>query len=201
MTKTPSLTDIDAESGSRLPFVKRAKLSGEALKVYDNHSSPDGDSLAGLRGPGGIKLHSPNLVEYSQPLGTYLRHHAKYEHPIRECAIMIAAREMDSRFEWAAHEAEALTEGVPQAVIDAVKHRKPTDGLADDYALIIEYGRQALGERRVSPEVFARLNAAYGSRGVTDLAFLIGNYVSLAVFIATIDAQVPDGNEAELPVP
>jgi hypothetical protein len=49
--------------------------------------------------------------------------------------------------------------------------------------------------------VFARLNAAYGSRGVTDLAFLIGNYVSLAVFIATIDAQVPDGNEAELPVP
>ena len=97
--------------------------------------------------------------------------------------------------------AEALKEGVPQAVIDAVKHRKPTDGLADDYALIIEYGRQALGERRVSPEVFARLNAAYGSRGVTDLAFLIGNYVSLAVFIATIDAQVPDGNEAELPVP
>ena len=52
----------------------------------------------------------------------------------------------------------------------------------------------------VSPDLFARLNAAYGSKGVTDLAFLLGNYVSLAIFLATIDSQVPEGNQAQLPV-
>jgi 4-carboxymuconolactone decarboxylase len=199
VTDTPS--DILPDTGCRLPAPDRDALGAEGKQAYDRLANFQDGALLGLRGPTAMSLHSAGVSKHQTALNNYLRFEAGIAPAIRELAILVAAREVNSRFEWAAHEAEALKEGVPQAVIDAVKHRKPTDGLADDYALIIEYGRQALGERRVSPEMFARLNAAYGSRGVTDLAFLIGNYVSLAVFIATIDAQVPDGNEAELPVP
>ena len=38
------------------------------------------------------------------------------------------------------------------------------------------------------------------AKGVADLAFLLGNYVSLAIFLATIDSQVPEDNQAQLPV-
>ena len=33
---------------------------------------------------------------------------------MREVAILTTAREMDSQFEWVAHEPEAIKEGVPQ---------------------------------------------------------------------------------------
>ena len=200
MTKTPSLTDIDAESGSRLPFVKRAKLSGEALKVYDNHSSPDGDSLAGLRGPGGIKLHSPNLVEYSQPLGTYLRHPAKYEHPIRECAIMIAAREMDSRFEWAAHEPEGLRVGLSQETIDVIKYKKSTEGLPLKEQVLIDFGRELIRDKHVSTELFAQALEIFGEEILVDLVMLMGQYCCTALLLAAFEVQLPDGAEAILPV-
>lgn len=200
MTKTPSLTDIDAESGSRLPYVKREKLSGEALKVFDNHASPDGDSLAGLRGPGGIKLHSPNLVEYSQPLGTYLRHHAKYEHPIRECAIMIAAREMDSRFEWAAHEPEGLRVGLSQETIDVIKYKKSTEGLPLKEQVLIDFGRELIRDKHVSTELFAQAREIFGEEILVDLVMLMGQYCCTALLLAAFEVQLPDGAEAILPV-
>lgn len=199
MTDTPP--DILPETGCRLPAPDRDALDDEGKAAYDRLANFEDGALLGLRGPTAMSLHSAGVSKHQTALNNYLRFQSGIAPAIRELAILVAAREVNSRFEWAAHEAEALKEGVPQAVIDAVKHRRSTDGLADEHALIIEFGRQALADRRVSPDMFARLNAAYGSTGVTDLAFLIGNYVSLAVFIATIDAQVPDGNEADLPVP
>jgi len=198
MTDTPP--DILPETGCRLPAPGRDDLDDDGKAAYDRLANFEDGALFGLRGPTAMSLHSPGVSKYQTALNNYLRFQAGFAPAVRELAILVAAREMDSRFEWAAHEAEAVAEGVPGDVIDAVRHRRPTDGLAEEYALIIEFGRQALTDRRVSPEMFAQLNAAYGTRGVTDLAFLIGNYVSLAVFIATIDAQVPDGREADFPV-
>jgi 4-carboxymuconolactone decarboxylase len=198
---TESPPDILPETGCRLPAPDRDALDDAGKEAYDRLANFQDGALFGLRGPTAMSLHSPGVSLHQTPLNNYLRFEAGFPAAIRELAILVAAREMDSRFEWAAHEAEALKEGVPQDVVDAVKFRQSTDGLAADHALIIEFGRQALREHRVGPDLFARLKAAYGSKGVTDLAFLIGNYVSLAVFIATIDAQVPEGREGELPVP
>ncbi|MEE2761474.1 MAG: carboxymuconolactone decarboxylase family protein [Pseudomonadota bacterium] len=192
--------DILPETGCRLPAPVREALDDERKEAYDRLANFQDGALFGLRGPTAMGLHSPGVAKHQTALNNYLRFQAEFSPAIRELAILVAAREVDSRFEWAAHEAEALKEGVPEAVIDAVRHRKTTDELAEEYALIIEFGRQALRDRRVSPDMFARLNTAYGPTGVTDLAFLIGNYISLAVFIATIDAQVPDGRTFEFPV-
>ena len=46
----------------RLPLPKRESLDEAGQKVFDHHSDPHGGSIAGLRGPGGIKLHSPKLA-------------------------------------------------------------------------------------------------------------------------------------------
>ncbi len=200
MVKKPDLTDIHPESGCRLPFVKREKLSGEALRVFDNHANPGGDSLAGLQGPGGIKLHSPNLVEYSQPLGTYLRHHAKYEKPIRECAILIAAREMDSQFEWCQHEPEGLRVGLSQETIDVIKYRKSTDGLPEKEKILIDFGRELIQDKHVSTELFAKALDAFGEEILVDLVMLMGQYCCTALLLAAFEAQVPEDATAILPV-
>ena len=76
---------------------------------------------------------------------------------IREVAILTVAREMDCQFEWAAHEPEALKEGVPAEVIDVIKRRLSTQGIDETYAAIIELGRQAFGDHKVTPQAFARI--------------------------------------------
>jgi len=200
VTDTPP-PDILPETGCRLPLPDRDALDEAGKEAYDRLANFQDGALMGLRGPSAMSLHSPEVNKYSIPLNNYLRFNAGFSGAVRELVILVAAREMDSRFEWAAHETEALKEGVPQATIDVIKYRKSAAGLADEHGLIIEYGRQVLREHKVSPEIFAQLKSVFGAKGIVDLAYLFGAYVSLAVLLATIDSQVPDGNRSELPIP
>ena len=50
--------DVDPESRCRLPLPEREELDAAARAVYDRLADPSGGTLRGLRGPGGITLHS-----------------------------------------------------------------------------------------------------------------------------------------------
>src|SRR5258708_20774844 len=134
--------DIYPDSGYRLPLPKREALDEAAKKVFDRYADPKGGTLAGLRGPGGIRLHSPKLAATSTGLNRYLRFESGLGGRGRELAILVTAREHDSHFEWFQHEREALKEDVPQAAIDGGKHRRATDGRADADAASIQRRRQ-----------------------------------------------------------
>jgi 4-carboxymuconolactone decarboxylase len=193
--------DIIPESGCRLPLPDREALDDEGKAVYDRLANFEAGAIMGLKGPNALTLHSPGITKLSLPLNNYLRFDTDFSGVVRELIILVAAREMDSRFEWAAHEPQALKEGVPQSTIDAIKYRKSTEGLPDEHGLIIDYGRQVLQDHQVTPEIFARLKAAYGPKGVVDLSALLGNYLTLAVLLTTVDAQVPPDDLEELPIP
>jgi 4-carboxymuconolactone decarboxylase len=194
-------SDIDPESGFRLPLPRREELDDVAKSFYDRAQKPGGHSIVGLRGPAGIRLYSPKSLEYSQGLNRYLRFEAGFTPAVREMAILATAREMDSQFEWAAHEGEALKEGVAPALIDIIRHRKPTAGLGETETVVIELARQILRDRKVTPELFARAKALFGPNQLVDLVLLMGNYAGTAVLLTAFDMQLPPGQEPLLPVP
>jgi len=185
-------SDIDPQSGFRLPLLKREDLDDVGKRAYDRANTP-GKTIVGLRGPAGVHLYSTRTVEAHTAINHYLRHDAGFDPKVREVAILTVAREMDSRFEWAAHEPEALTVGVAPEVIAAIKHRKSTAGLGELDAAIIEFGRQAVGRHKVTPEAFARLKALFAPRQLVDLVLLMGNYAGTAILLAAMDMQVPEG--------
>jgi 4-carboxymuconolactone decarboxylase len=191
--------DIDPESGCRLPLPRRDELSAAGQEIYDRLASPSGGNLRGLRGPGGIQLHSPELSQRSRPLNHYLRFEAGLGGPVRELAILTVARELDSQFEWAAHEAEALREGVLPHTIDIIRYRRDLDGLAEPDATIILLGREIFGIRRVCMATFARALKQFGRRGVVDLVALMGNYAATAALLTAFDMQLDPGQEPGLP--
>ena len=45
--------------------------------AYDSLADREGRMIRGLRRPGGILLHSPELSRYARPLNRYLRHEAR----------------------------------------------------------------------------------------------------------------------------
>jgi 4-carboxymuconolactone decarboxylase len=193
-------SDIDPRSGFRLPLPKREDLDEAGKRAYDEASTP-GKTIVGLRGPAGIGLYSTKTVDARNALNRYLRFEAGFDPKVREIAILTVAREMDSQFEWAAHEPEALKEGVPQNVIDVIKHRSSTAGLSEMEAAIIEFGRQIFRDRRVTPEVFARAKALFEPTRLVELVMLMGNYASTAALLTAFDMQLPEGRKPLLPVP
>ena len=63
-------SDVLPDSRSRVPLPRRDDLDASARSVYDAHVHIDpasGKSLAGLYGPGGLRLHSKKLSGLAAP--------------------------------------------------------------------------------------------------------------------------------------
>jgi 4-carboxymuconolactone decarboxylase len=191
--------DIDPQSGFRLPLPRREELDEAGRRSLDRATAP-GATLAGLQGPSGIHLYS-KASEHITALNRYLRYQTGFSARVREIAILTVAREMDSQFEWVAHEGEALKEGVAPAVIDAIKHRKSTAGLPEEAAIVIELGREIFRDHKVKPETFARAKARFGPHQLVDLVLLMGNYAGTAALLCAFDMQLHAGKEPLLPIP
>jgi 4-carboxymuconolactone decarboxylase len=199
-SRTIMSPDIDPQSGFRLPVPNRDELDEIGKKAYDDAATP-GRSVAGLQGPAGIQLYSPKTVEHLQGLYKYLRFQAGFSPAIREIAILVVAREMDSQFQWVMHEAVALKEGVPSNVIEVIKHRKSTGGLDEIEAAVIELGREAYGHHKVTPQTFARAKALLGAGRLVDLVLLMGSAATTSTLLTVFDMQLRPGMKPLLPIP
>ena len=193
-------SDIDPQSGFRLPLPRREELDEAGQKAYDRGATP-GTNIAGLQGPAGVQLYSPHTAAHLSAINRYLRFEAGIPPRLREIAILVTAREMDSQFEWVAHEPEALKEGVEPDVIDVIRLRKSTAGLDETDATVIELGRQLWRDHRVTPETFAKLKALLGPNKLIGLVLLMGNYAGTAALLTAVDMQLHAGKKPLLPIP
>jgi 4-carboxymuconolactone decarboxylase len=190
--------DVFADSRNRLPVVKREDLDQVGKQLYDD-TAGNARLLAGFQGPAGIHLHSPQSGELARRLNTYLRFETALGARTIELAILVTARELDSQFEWAAHEPVALRAGVSQELVEIVRRRQPVVGLSDPDATVIQLGRESLGSRRVTSATYARALKIWGPKNLVDLATLIGEYTATAVLLTTFDQQLPVGQRSPLP--
>ena len=204
MSETPAKADewpsyIDPDSGFRLPLVRREDLDEAGRKIYDRGAVP-GANIAGLQGPAGLQLFSPQATTQLSVLSRYLREDAGFTPRVREIAFLTTSREMDNQFEWTAHEPVALKVGVPQAVIDVIKFRRSTEDLDESDAIIIDLGRMIWKDHRVDQPTFLRAHAAFGSRMLVDLCLLMGHHATIAALLTTFDMQLHKGREPLLPM-
>jgi 4-carboxymuconolactone decarboxylase len=200
-TMTPLPRDVFPESRSRLPLPKREALDEQGKRIYDSVTDPKRPTLAGLQGPAGIWLHSPKVGEPIREFNHILRTQVPIEPRLRELAILVTAREMDSQFEWTAHEPVALKEGLSPAIVDIVKFRKPVPGAPEKETAIISFGRELLRNRKVRSETYAEMVKVFGQTGVVNITALMANYALTALMLAAVDQQLHEGRKPLLPLP
>ena len=192
--------DVYPDSRNRLPLVKREDLDERGKKVFDENAG-DSRNLAGLQGPGGIRLNNPRLSELNTPVSAYLRFENGLGPRLTQLAFLVAARGIDSQFEWTAHEPAALKVGVSQELIDIVKYNKPLTGVDEKDAAIIQLGREAFGPRKVSSETFKRALSLFGKETLINLVSFIGYQAQTGVLLVVLDQQLPPGQKPLLPIP
>ena len=204
-SKVPTMTtlpkDIHAESRSRLPLPKREALDEQGKRVYDSVLDPKRPTLAGFQGPAGIWLHSPRVGEPFREMNRILRNEVPLEPRLRELAILVTARELDSQFEWTAHEPVALKEGLDPKILDAVKFRRAVSGAPEKEAAIVAFGRELFREKKVRSETYAEMVRVFGQTAVVNIAALMANYAFTAVMLTAFDQQLHEGRKPLLPLP
>jgi 4-carboxymuconolactone decarboxylase len=191
--------DVHRETLSRLSPLRREALSEEARARFDAQSRPSAGGLAGLKGPGGIWLRMPTFGKLMGEANRHLRSGTGLSPALTEVAILAAAREMDSQFEWTMHEPVARRENVPEAVIDAIKHRKPLAGLPQAESIVIRLAREAIGGKRVSPDTYADAVKLFGEAELLNVVALVAMYAMTAIVLTVFDQQLHEGQTPLLP--
>jgi 4-carboxymuconolactone decarboxylase len=114
---------------------------------------------------------------------------------LRELAILQVARVMDSPYEWAQHDPIARAVGASGAQVAAVEAGRDEDPcLGPVQSLVLRVTRSVVSEGAASEEQMAELVERLGPRQAVELLLVIGNYVAIAMLIAST------GLEPEPPV-
>lgn len=167
--------DIHPDSRNRLPLLPAAPYNPTVL--YTRPMTPEGT------GPGQIRRHGGGLRSLQ----------ASVARRDIDLAILVSAREHDSQYDWTMNELEAGKDGLEPAVVAAVWDRKPTAGLTEKDASLIEFGRELFSKHVVAATTYARVVKVFGERDLVDLVAVIGQHANEATMLAAFDQHLPVG--------
>lgn len=174
---------------NRVPEVSRDALTPDGQAVWDSITSTRG----GVRGPFGVLIRVPTLAQRVADLGTYLRFEGLLSGADRELAILVAARELHSTYEWVGHESIARREGVRPEAIEIVRTQASFDGLTPHERLIVSVVLALYREHALSDALFTSARDELGEEQLVELVTLAGNYCMIAFGLLAFNVPLPEG--------
>src|SRR5579862_3935533 len=129
--------DLDPQSRARLPYLKKSDLDAKAQKALEPFLGKDDT----LRGPLAFAAYNPAVAQALFDLHNAAVPGGTLDPHTRELAILVACRETNYNLEWNGHEPAALKAGIDPKVVDAVRLRRPLDGINEKDANVIRFGR------------------------------------------------------------
>ncbi len=176
--------DIHPDSRSRLPL-RPGPYRTSVSALYGRMASPGGI------GPFQIRAYGQGLQSLESRVGERLM----------MLAVLMTARAHDSQYDWTVNEPRAVEAGLEPEVIEIVRHHRPSSGLDQKDAALIDFARELFAEHNVAAETYARAARAFGETDLVDIVALMGAHSADAAVLAAFDQQLPQGIEPRLPLP
>jgi 4-carboxymuconolactone decarboxylase len=146
-------------------------------------------------------IHSPAMAAQVNRLSAFLMTDIALPEKLKRLAAIIAARSIDCRFVWNAHAGAGRRAGLDDALVDAIRDKKPLPVMEPDVAAAARYGLELTGQNRVSQETFDAAVAALGYGGTTEFTTVMGYFRLVGLNANAGDIDLPaDRTETELPV-
>jgi len=184
---------------ARLPVVVREMVPEEFRDAFDEVTAATGGTITG--GPGSITINTPEMARRRNHLTSYLRYETVFPKRIQELAILTTARAMDCQYIWNAHAPAARSEGVSDALVDAIRDKQPLPAMAADETAIVNFGREFFENHKVDGKTFQAALDQFGSQHLVELTALMGHYAQTAFFLNAFEVELPaDRTEKVLPV-
>jgi 4-carboxymuconolactone decarboxylase len=152
-------------------------------------------SSLGIGGPYNSLLRSPVLGQRMLDLFHYLRWETSVPMRLNEFAILIIGRQWRSQVEWFAHAPIAAKAGLSADIIAELKTSQRPSKMAEDEALVYDFVTELTTTHKVSDATFARAKQVFNDQQIVDLTAVAGNYVMVAMLLATAEQSLPPGKE------
>ena len=152
----------------------------------------------GMTGPFNVMLRSPVMGDLAQELGAQVRFNSTLPPPLREMAILIAARHWTGQYEWQSHKTIALEAGLSPAIIAAIAAGETPRAMQTNEAALHRFCAELLTTKHVSDETFAAAKAAFGEQGTTEIIFTLGYYSMVSMLLNVDEHPLPAGVVPEL---
>jgi len=186
-----------AQDGPRFPKPSMEQLNPEQQAVAAEVMK---QSSAGLGGPYGMLIKSPELLKRYLLMTEYLRQKTSLPHRLNEMAILLEARIWDAQYEWWAHEPLARKAGLSDAIITDIRNARRPASMQQDEAIVYDVVTELLNKRQLSDDTFGKARQILGEQQVVDLVAVTGFYVMVSAVIIAGRVAIPDGGPAPMPV-
>jgi 4-carboxymuconolactone decarboxylase len=186
--------DLDPQSRARLPYLKTSEMDAKGQKLLDVFAAKDGT----LTGPLAFASYNSGVGQALLDLHNAAVTGGTLDPHTRELAILVACRETNYNLEWNGHEPSAVKAGIDAKVIDVVRNNRPLTGLDERDAVVIRFGRQLFGPKKVDSATFAKAVELWGKRGTMDMVAVMNTYAVSGYFAIAVDEHSPEG-KPELP--
>ena len=184
---------------ARAPIPTRDSVPEKHRDAYDEIIKERGGQVPG--GPLSVMINSPEMLKRASYFSAYLRRESTLAAKVQELAMLTTARENDCQYIWNAHAASGRSEGLSDALVDALRDKKDLPPLAPDEAAVVNYGREFFRTRRVSEPAFQAALGQFGAQGLTELTSLMGYYALLAFNLNAFAVDLPaERTEQVLPI-
>jgi 4-carboxymuconolactone decarboxylase len=186
-----------AEDGPRFPQPAMEQLNAEQQTVAAEVLK---QSSAGLGGPYGMLIKSPELLKRYLLMTEYLRQKTSLPRRLNEMAILLEARLWDAQYEWWAHEPLARKAGLSDAIIGDIREGKRPAAMQPDEAIVYDVVTELLNKRQLSDDTFGKAKQILGEQQVVDLVAVTGFYVMVSAVVIAGRVAIPNGAPAPMPV-
>src|SRR5262247_4661445 len=149
-----------------------APITGKSDVPAEYHHVVDGvlQVFGQARGPFSVLLHSPKLAERVLNLGNFFRANESVVAPKdRSLAILVAAREREGAYVWAAQVAAARRAGVREEAIDLIRSKGDPAKLPAEERDIVAYAQQLVQKNRIDQAAFEALQNRHNVQWLVEL--------------------------------
>ena len=196
--KLPS--DVDPDSFARIPRAKREDLTTEEERqAYDRLARADAVGQTGPLGPTGTRLHFPIVAEYYRSAVRWMREKTGIEPKYVELAILVATRETNGKYEWLAHEENAIKAGIARSTVEIVRNKQEPKGLDPREEVIIRFGREMHHEPKVTSKTFADAEKLFGRKKTLALTMIMAHYSGSGLLLHSYDLQLGPNQKDPFP--
>ena len=175
-----------------------APITGKSDVPAEHHAVVDGvlQTFGQVRGPFSMLLHSPKLAERVLGIVNFYRNDSIVEPKLRSLAILVAAREREGAYVWAAQVAAARRAGVREEAIDLIRAKGDPARLPVEEREIVTYAQQLLRTNRSDQAAFDALRGRYSVQWLVELTAAANYFAFLCGIVNAFEVPAPpDGDQ------
>ena len=175
-----------------------APITGKSDVPSEHHAVVDGvlKTFGQVRGPFSMLLHSPELAERILAIVNFYRDGSVVDQKLRSLAILVAVREREAAYVWAAQVGAARRAGVREEVIDLIRAKGDASALPVEEREIVVYTQQLVRSNRVDQAVFDALQKRYGTKWLVELTAAANYFGLLCGIVNAFEVPAPpDGDK------